>query len=191
MSPLAAIAALVLLGASAPSARWVVSEGASLELLAGGNAIRATLSERALWGPRVELRHSSGQVEGTLWGAPVLLTCERTTVSGTIGEDEANLSVTSSLSGLVATGTFVGYPSELKIGPRGIRGRLGGCTYTLEPTSRGYLGVRVCAGPVSPMPTSLLLPRSFGALPVGEQVALLALVLANPEAIEPFHGGEP
>lgn len=140
--------------------------------------LRARFDASGLTGEGVALRHTDEALRGRVLGREVAIRWKGRQLVGRVGGEATRLHIDLGRGVARARGVFAGHESELLWGPRGIKGRIGGCTYTLEAASQSYLGVRVCAGPVQPIPTALVLPRDFEALSEVEQLALLAVVLS-------------
>ncbi len=166
-------------------ARTGVAAGSELELLAGPHVLRARLWPDVLGGPEVALHRRDGRLEGQLLGSPVALDVRGGRIRGEVRDGRVDLWVVHRRGVVRVEGTFAGQPSRLNLRPSSIVGRIGGCNYELHRASRSFLGVRICAGPLEPMPVALTLPDELVLPERVDQAAMLVLVLADPRAIEP------
>ncbi len=198
LTPLAV--ALTVGLASLALAQFTVSPKDILQLRAGERTLSLRVGANATSGEGFELRRTREGLQGRLAGQPVTLElADEGVIAGTWGKETVRLvsSPRASEPGLSVEGVLSGMPVELALGPLGISGEVGGCSYSLPLSGNGYTGWRTCEptrGP--PVAVELRLPQTLLALSTEEQAALLSLLLsaealstASPPGETPGRGG--
>ncbi len=191
------LVALTVLGlAPLALAQFTVSPKDTLQLRAGERTLSLRVAPDGTSGEGFELRRTREGLRGRLAGQTVELElADEGVIAGTWGRETVRLvaSPRASEPGMSVEGVLSGAPVELVLGPMGISGEVGGCSYSLPLSGGGYTGWRTCEptrGP--PVAVELRLPQTLLALSTEEQAALLSLLLSA-EALSPASrpGGTP
>ena len=74
-------------------------------------------------------------------------------------------------------GLYGGVLSDLAIGPKGIQGNAGRCSYSLDRKADEYTGFSACGG--LQHPADVHLPKGLASKPGAEQAALIAVLLGR------------
>jgi hypothetical protein len=171
-----AIAALAV-GVSACS-----SAGGNLRAEAGAPRIGAmgsedlVVGERGVVGRTSSLRVSDDGMRGRYRSVPVDVSWNAQYVKGMVGGQLTRLELAEG-DDTRFTGAFAGMPVDLVIEKGGLSGRVGECHYALFRVKGGFRGPAACGG-ARQDDARVVFPDALAQKPLGEQAALLALVLA-------------
>lgn len=141
--------------------------------------VQATLSDRGLYGPSVLLQREPAGYRGQVLDQSVNLDWDDQRVVGLVDTGSVNLKWEWKEEDevLQINGLYAGMLTNLKVSPESLEGTLGRCTYHLRWDGGSYFGDRACNGNLQRF-TSVELPRDLASRPMGEQVALVVLIMS-------------
>ena len=137
---------------------------------------RATVSDSGAAGPSVDLKRTSGKIQGTVrvdW--PVELQLKGNEIIGRFAGDAYDLTLMPDGSETRATGFVRGQPTTFWMSPQKIRGNIGACRFDLVWGAGRYTGARTC-GPLGEESVSLLVPAGLASWSDPEAAALLTMI---------------
>ena len=140
---------------------------------------RATVTEAGARGPFVDLKRSSGRIQGTVrvdW--PVDLQRKGNQIVGRFAYDSYDLTLLPDGSETRATGLIRGQPTTFWMSPQKIRGTVGECRFDFVWGAGSYTGARTC-GPLGQENVTLLVPAALASWSDPEVAALLTLVVSR------------
>ncbi len=123
--------------------------GQFLRVQTAKNDVSVRISSESAVGPGVQLVRDGGAVRGRAAGQSVYLRVVKGKgeLDGLVGSEPAWISSASKKGqGLRLEGTLSGGSLKLDVGPKGLSGTVGACTYDLDFQDEAYQGVRVCDG---------------------------------------------
>jgi hypothetical protein len=152
-----------------------------LSLHAEHGGVEARVDASSIVGPDVSLGRyrepEGGAMRGKAFGRPVSLELGATKVTGIVGTQPFDVSVTREGRALHLTGLVRGVPSDFRIDPLAVHGTLGRCSYELVREGTGYVGRRSCGGGTERV--SLRVPDALACWLDVERAAALAVVLGG------------
>ena len=136
---------LVILGLLAGSTALAQQPTQYLGLRTPANDFTVRVTEDGLSSPQFQLGLDEEGLRGRAFGYPVNISLEDGQVGGIYGAGPVNLKVKKEGDALEARGTFGGQLTNFKVGPQGLTGTVGRCSYQLK-ASQGdrYQGWRSC-----------------------------------------------
>lgn len=151
-----------------------------LSLRTPNAALAARVTGDSVVGPDLALTRDHKTLRGRAFGRVVFLGLNGDEVGGTVGGELSRLSFEDKGDVLEARGSFGGHLSRLTLGPTGLSGTVGPCSYELEALGEGdYRGSRSCGG-VPERPVVLTLPPALSRQGPAMTLAILSLILAEP-----------
>jgi hypothetical protein len=143
------------------------------------NLDRAIVTDSGARGPFVDLKRSSGKLEGTVrvdW--PVDLQVKSNQIIGRFARDSYDLTLIRNGGETRATGLIRGQPVTFWLSPQQIRGSAGECRFDLVWGAGRYTGSRTC-GPLGQENVTLLVPAALASWSDAEAAALLTLIVSR------------
>lgn len=146
-----------------------------------GGTVEARVGARDIVGSEVNVARyrepEGGAMRGTAFGRPVNLAIGPGTVTGLVGTQPVDVTVTREGRALRLTGIVRGTPSDFRIDPRAVKGRLGSCSFELARDGNAYTGRRACGG--GSQWVSLRVPDALACWQDSERAAAFAVVLGK------------
>jgi hypothetical protein len=146
-----------------------------------GSAVEARVDTSSIVGPNVNVGRyrepEGGAMRGTAFGRPVSLELGAQKVTGIVGTQPFDVSVTREGGALRLTGLVRGMPSDFRIDPAAVNGKLGRCSYELVREGTAYAGRRSCGGGTERV--RLRLPDALACWQDAERAAALAVMLGG------------
>jgi hypothetical protein len=139
--------------------------------------VQASLSDRGLYGPSVSLLREHAGYRGQVLDQSVNLSWDDHQVKGLANTASVNLRWKEEGQVLHINGLYAGMLTNLRVSDEALEGSLGPCSYQLRWDGGSYFGDRSCGGELQRF-TSVELPGDLTSRPMGERVALVALILS-------------
>jgi hypothetical protein len=130
----------------------------------------------AITGPRSSLVISDSGMHGRYRDTPVSLEWTWQRLEGAVGANETKMELAEG-DDTRLWGTFGGMPVDLTLAGEWLFGNVGSCGYALHREGEGFVGRRICGGPVDVV--QLAFPAPLLERPLGEKAALMSLMLVN------------
>lgn len=134
------------------------------------------VGEHSVVGRTSDLVVKDGELRGRFRTLPVDLSWNGQYLTGVINGQPTRLELAEG-DDVQLQGTFAGEPMNVVVEKGGLSGKVGGCTYALFRVHGGFRGPRVCHGNVQTV-VELQYPEAMAQKPLGQQAALLALMLS-------------
>ena len=169
--------AVLAVGVSACS-----STGSALRAEAGAPRVGAVgsedlvVGERAVVGRTSALKVDGEAMRGRYRNVPVSLTWSGQYLKGVVGGQPTRLELANG-DDTRFLGAFAGLPVDLVIEKGGLSGRVGECHYALFRVKGGFRGPASCGG-ARQNDSQVVFPDELAQKPLGQQAALLALMLS-------------
>jgi hypothetical protein len=148
---------------------------------ASGRVVNATIGERAVIGPFVNVARYDEEggivVRGVMFGKPVSLSVGPARVGGLWGAEPLRTEVRRQEKRLHVEGLVRGRIADLWIGPEAVTGTIGPCGYDLARRGRVYEGASSCGGQVELV--SVQIPETFAAWGDAAFTAMIAMFLTG------------
>jgi hypothetical protein len=146
-----------------------------------GGVIAARVGARDIVGPEVNVARyhepEGGAMRGKAFGLPVNLAIGEGKVTGLVGTQPVDVTVTREGRALRVEGIVRGSPSSFRIDPRSVNGRLGRCSFELARDRDVYTGRRACGGASEWV--RLRVPDTLACWQDAERAAAFAVVLGG------------
>jgi hypothetical protein len=146
-----------------------------------GGVIEARVGARDIVGPEVNVARyhepEGGAMRGKAFGLPVNLAIDAGRVTGLVGGQPVDVTVTREGRALRVDGIVRGSPSSFRIDPLAAKGRLGSCSYELARDRDVYTGRRACGGGSAWV--RLRVPDTLACWQDAERAAAFAVVLGG------------
>lgn len=170
--------ALVALGLLAGSTAVAQQPTQYLALRTPANALTVRITDDGLSSPQFQLGVDDEGLRGRAFGLPVNISLGDGKIGGIYGRGPVNLNVKQEGDTLEARGMFGGQLTHFKIGPKGLSGNVGRCSYQLTASREDrYQGWRSC-GQGLETPVILSIPPAVAASDE-RLMAVLSVVLAQ------------
>ena len=134
------------------------------------------VGERGVVGRTSSLRVSDEGMRGRYRSVPVDVTWNAQYLKGVVGGQLTRLELAEGDDTRIS-GAFAGMPVDLVIEKGGLSGRVGECHYALFRVKGGFRGPAACGG-ARQDDAVLVYPDELKEKPLGEQAALLSLMLS-------------
>lgn len=166
----------VLVGAGLACAGGSVRpEPGAVEVGASGSGA-LFVGSRSVVGPTSSLTLDAAALHGQYRGVPVNLVWSGQFLQGTVAGEQTRVELAEGDDVRLA-GAFAGAPVDLVIEQAGLSGRVGPCHFALFRVKGGFRGPARC-GSRELADAQLAFPADLASRPLGEQAALLALLLS-------------
>jgi hypothetical protein len=151
----------------------VVTGGDEFISRGGGTATTARISESGLVGPTIQMGRYGNALRGRAFGAPIEVSWNAERVVGLTGGAPVNLRYQRGPDGILRLdGMYAGNLTHLAIGADGVTGYIGPRDFALDKHDGVLVGLY-------PIPEQVEIPQALARLEVGEQAALLPVLLAG------------
>jgi hypothetical protein len=134
------------------------------------------VGEKAVVGRTSSLVVDEDELRGRYRSVPVDLSWNGQYLKGTVAGRQTRLELAEG-DDVRLQGAFAGMPMDLVIEKGGLSGRVGECHYALFRVKGGFRGPATCGG-ARQDDAVLVFPDALAQKPLGEQAALLALMLS-------------
>ena len=134
------------------------------------------VGERQVVGRTSSLSVGEDELRGRYRSIPVDLSWNAQYLKGTVAGQHTRLELAEG-DDVRLQGSFAGMPMDLVIEKGGLSGRVGECHYALFRVKGGFRGPATCGG-ARQDDSVLVFPDALAQKPLGEQAALLALMLS-------------
>jgi hypothetical protein len=134
------------------------------------------VGEHSVVGRTSSLKLEAAELHGRYRSVPVHLSWNGQFLQGSVAEQLTRVELAEGDDVRLA-GSFAGSPLDLVVEQGGLSGRVGACHYALRRVPGGFRGPARC-GSRQLEDAQLAFPPALAARPLGEQAALLALLLS-------------
>jgi hypothetical protein len=176
MSRLLVMSGLMLLGVGCAGSQANSRAGESALSLGEPAGEPLLVRGSAITGPSSSLVISDSGMHGRYRDAPVSLEWNFQRLTGAVGAYETKMELAEG-DDTRLSGSFGGMPVDLILAGEWLYGSVGGCGYALHREGEGFVGRRICGGPVDVVQVSF--PAPLMERPLGEKAALMSLMLVN------------
>ena len=171
-----AIAVLAVSLTACSSARSNLQAQSSAPRIGAMGSEDLLVGERQVVGRTSSLSVDEDQLRGRYRSIPVDLSWNAQYLKGTVAGQHTRLELAEG-DDVRLQGSFAGMPMDLVIEKGGLSGRVGECHYALFRVKGGFRGPATCGG-ARQDDSVLMYPDELTQKPLGEQAALLALMLS-------------
>lgn len=161
--------------ACAGSGGGVRAEPGAVAVAATGNE-PLYVGEQSVVGRNASLQREGTALHGHYRGMPVHLAWTGQYLHGTVAEQATRIELAEG-DDVRLTGAFAGAPMDVILEQGGLSGRVGPCHFALFRVPGGFRGPARC-GSRALQDAQLVFPPELASHPLGEQAALLALLLS-------------